>query len=103
MHLLGVKPGIGLDSTLNQPQVGNSGNNCQERAAHFLQCLNSDLYLKQEMVMINIRHKEGRIVVVERRRSRTDMAPVSHMRHGLGIRNKLGDNWPEGSDPARIK
>lgn len=53
--------------------------------------------------MINVRHKEGRIVVVERRRSRTDMAPMSHMRHGLEIRKKLGDNWPEGSDPARLK
>ena len=92
-----------MDSTLNQPQVGNSGNNCQERAAGFFNVFNSDLYLKKEMIIINVRHKEGRIVVVERRRSRTDMAPMSHMRQGLEIRNKLGDNWPEGSDPARLK
>jgi hypothetical protein len=39
MRLLGFKPGIGLDSTLNQPQVGNSGNNGQERAAGFFNVL----------------------------------------------------------------
>lgn len=83
MRLQGFRRGIGLDSTLNQPQVRNSGNNWQERDAGRNCILKSSFRSKLEKENDNDARKveEGRIVVVERSRSRTDIAPTTHIRH----------------------